>query len=214
MPEGPEIFILSLALQKLGFCCDAYGKHLYFPLNKEDWSFGLSGTIYVSDNLIQHKFNTYIPGKIQENITSLDELKQKNKLGINWLTSTESELQTIITNKWANKKAKLGSLLLQQSFICGIGVAYGSDILYHAKLNPNISANQQNLNSLATSMIYVRNSILNQYQDYLTHCNNNNNKLQDFCNQWFHNLYQIRTMIIYKNEKASIIKVGDRKWYT
>lgn len=212
MPEGPEIYILSIALQKLGFSCVAYGKHIYFIDSKEDWSFGLSGTVHISQGHIKHNFNSYIPGKITENIESLQELKQKNKLGLDWLISTEDELQNVI-NQWSNKKTKLGPLLLQQSFICGIGIAYGSDILYHAKLKPDISANKQNLNSLCSSMMYIRNTILNEYQMHLKQFINDKNMLEDFCNNWFHNLYKIRKMIIYKNEKASTIKVGDRKWY-
>ena len=49
MPEGPEVYILCLALKKYGINCKSYGKHLYISNIKEDWSFGLNGKVKIDE---------------------------------------------------------------------------------------------------------------------------------------------------------------------
>jgi len=119
----------------------------------------------------------------------------------------ENEQINKIVESWTKSKKKLGGLLVEQSFICGIGIAYGSEILYDAGLKPDIKANEQNLSKLSQSIINVRNKIKQHYIEELDKCNN----LKEFINKWFYNLYEIREMNIYK--KGTKIDVLGRTWW-
>ena len=65
MPEGPEVWILSEAINKFYHCekTRAYGKHLFvFGSNKGgyglNWSFGLTGKVQILDDNSIIKLNT------------------------------------------------------------------------------------------------------------------------------------------------------------
>lgn len=204
MPEGPEIWILTNALNKL-FTSSPYsckGKHLRNHETNEDWSFGLSGKVFVNDSKtpLQKLSSGYVTG----GIASIEETE--SKLGLDWLTASLAELQNEIAS-WSKSKKKLGTILLDQSKICGIGVAWGSEILKLANLQPQLPANQQNLVSLAGVMIHVRDNIQNTYMETLKKEIN----LIQFVNSWFENLYEIRNMQIYKKGKK--VEVSGRNWW-
>lgn len=204
MPEGPEIWILSEAINK-HFNTNktiAYGKHLFFIENGENWSFGLTGKI----NLVNNELTKLNVGWINGEKTFFSDYNSEiQKLGINWLSSSEEDLNTEI-GSWKKSKKKLAGLLLDQSKISGIGVAWGSEILYKAKLNPNIKACEQNLDNLVNCLIEVREKIKMAYKEHL-----DNSISENFINEWFDNLYKIRKMDIYK--KGSKIEVLGRTWW-
>ena len=114
--------------------------------------------------------------------------------------------------------------LLDQSKISGIGVAWGSEILFNADLSPDMKTCDQVLtegnsgsNKLVDSMIEVRKKIQETYELELTRtlevCKiyNNDNNLRLLINGWFENLYEIREMNIYK--KGSKLQVLGRSWW-
>jgi len=209
MPEGPEIWILSEAINKFYHAekTRVYGKHL-FVFNKdsnagENWSFGLTGKACLLDNNELIKNHT---GWICGDQIAFDNYESETKkLGINWLTSSEADLHKEV-DSWIKSKKKLAGLMLDQTKISGIGVAWGSEILFKAGLRPDMRACDQVLNKLVESMIEIRENIKKLYSKQLDEDN-----YREFINNWFGNLYEIREMNIYK--KGSQIKVLDRNWW-
>ena len=139
------------------------------------------------------------------------------------MTASKEELEKEV-DKWIKSKKKLAGLILDQSKISGIGVAWGSEILFKADLRPDMRTCDQVLtegssgsNKLVDSMIEVRKKIQETYELELTRtlevCKiyNNDNKLRLLINEWFENLYEIREMDIYK--KGSKLQVLGRSWW-
>jgi formamidopyrimidine-DNA glycosylase len=207
MPEGPEVFALAYALRKYGFNqYHSYGKHLF--TGNEDWSFGLNGRVHLlRDGILSKISEGYIigankPCSSYENFISL--------LGMSWINEdTLFNDFTIMIETWKTSKKTLATLILDQSYISGIGVAWGSEILSMANLDPSKKACDQCLNCLPTILLSLGTTIRKQYTDYIDHLSKD--ELYDFINEWFHNLYRVRTMNVYKKGKK--IVVGNRTWY-
>jgi formamidopyrimidine-DNA glycosylase len=223
MPEGPEVWILSEAINKYYHCekTRAYGKHLFIikdtnfgsTFSKQsdvvsggiNWSFGLTGKVQILDDNSIIKLETgWIYGD-QTQFNDYDE--ETRKLGTNWLTSSEADLHKVV-DSWIKSKKKLAGLILDQTRISGIGVAWGSEILYKANLRPDMRTCDQNLSILSDSILYIRQKIKNIYEKELKA---NNDSSKDFVNEWFSNLYEIREMEIYK--KGSGLSVLGRTWW-
>ena len=201
MPEGPEVWILSKMINNYynDDNTTSIGKHLIIKDMKEDWSFGLNGKVKINENNVLVKVETgWIYG---------DKKPFEKSIGLDWMTASKKELEEEV-QKWTKSKKKLASLILDQSKICGIGVAWGSEILYKAKLNPDLKACEQSLDKLVDSMIEIRIQIedtyINLYYD-------NKDNLKELINDWFENLYKIRKMNIYK--KGSKIHILGRSWW-
>ena len=207
MPEGPEVWILSKMIN--GFYSNdnttSIGKHLIIKDIKEDWSFGLNGKVKISEN------NELL--KVESGWINGDKKQYEHSLGLDWMTASKKKLKEEIT-KWTNSKKKLATLILDQSKICGIGVAWGSELLYNAKLNPDLMACDQSLDKLVDSMIEIRVDIQNTYIGFYLYNHydyDNKENLKELINDWFENLYKIRKMNIYK--KGSKIQVSGRSWW-
>ena len=206
MPEGPEVWILSKAINKYYSSnkSRSYGKHIFLHDISENWSFGLLGNVNINptDNSLM-KINTgWIYGDKEKYENFEEEIK---KLGIDYMTADENLIKKEV-DTWRDSKQKLAKLILDQSKISGIGVAWGSEILYRVGLKPNIKACEQDLSELANSMIYFRDKLRFIYQIALE-----NSCCGKFINDWFENLYRIREMKIYK--KGSKIEVSGRNWW-
>jgi formamidopyrimidine-DNA glycosylase len=214
MPEGPEVWILSRSINKYyiddyknngKFKTNSYGKHLIINDIKEDWSFGLTGKVKITDTDSLIKMNTgWIYGE-EKSYTDYDEVVKQ--LGIDWMQASKEELQQEV-NKWIKSKKKLAALILDQTKISGIGVAWGSEILFNAGLRPDMRACDQVLKKLVDIMIKIREEIQEIYDKELEASNDN---LKEFINDWFSNLYEIREMSIYK--KGSQLEVLGRNWW-
>jgi formamidopyrimidine-DNA glycosylase len=221
MPEGPEVWILSEAINKYYHCekTRAYGKHLFiikdtnfgstFPKQSDvvsggiNWSFGLTGKVQILDDNNIIKLNT---GWIYGDQTEFNDYAlETQKLGTNWLTSSAADLHKIV-DSWIKSKKKLAGLILDQTRISGIGVAWGSEILFRAGLRPDMRACDQVLNKLADTMIEIREKVKKQYSEKVDELN-----CKEFINDWYENLYEIREMSIYK--KGSKLEVLGRSWW-
>jgi formamidopyrimidine-DNA glycosylase len=212
MPEGPEVWILSQAINlydsKFKTC--AYGKHLIIEDKLEndniylDWSFGLTGEVRINDNniLVKHNVGTVYG----HNNMSRSKNELLDGLGVCWVHASDEELNRVIA-KWNNSKRVLGALLLDQSLIAGIGVAWGSEILHRIGLKPDVKACEQDLSGLVSAMISVRDEITKFYFDELSKAND----VKNFIHSWFKNMYCIRIMKVYK--KGTSIKVSGRIWW-
>ena len=198
MPEGPEIWILKKALNKLDKNYDSIGKHLYIIDKDEDWSFGLSGRVEWTNEKLYKKGSGWAHGKISKGFPQ--------DLGIDWMSATKPELEKVVKNYFTSSRKKLGPLLLDQSIIAGIGVAWGSEILYASSLHPDKSANEQDLSKLADVAIKIRDKIKKEYLSILK-----TTDPEDFVNEWFGNLYETRIMKVYKTGKK--FEVGGRTWW-
>jgi formamidopyrimidine-DNA glycosylase len=203
MPEGPEVWILSKMINNY-YADDnttSIGKHLIFKDIQEDWSFGLNGKVKINENNVLVKIETgWIYGEKKQYVKSI---------GLDWMTASKKELEEEV-QKWTKSKKKLATLILDQSKICGIGVAWGSEILYKAKLNPDLKACDQSLDKLADSMFEICTQIQDTYINYHNE-NYDNNNLKELINDWFENLYKIRKMNIYK--KGTKIQISGRSWW-
>lgn len=210
MPEGPEVWILSKAINSYyGFeRTESYGKHLFifnddFKSGGQNWSFGLTGKVQIKDNNELIKIsNGWING---DELVFNDYNNEKQKLGINWLTSSKEELHKLI-DSWIKSKKKLAALILDQTKISGIGVAWGSEILFKANLRPDMRTCDQVLNKLADTMYDVGMIVKQKYTEELEEWDT-----KSFINEWFENLYEIRDMNIYK--KGSKLTVLGRSWW-
>ena len=210
MPEGPEIWILSEGINKFYHCekTRAYGKHLFIfkkieEKSGENWSFGLTGKVQILDNDELIKMHSgWLYGDQLEFLNYDEEIK---KLGINWLTSSEEKLSKEI-DTWVSSKKKLAGLILDQSKISGIGVAWGSEILFKSGLRPDVRACDQDLRKLVYSMIEIREKIKQIYSEQV-----DESTCKNFINKWFENLYAIREMNIYK--KGTKLEVLGRSWW-
>ena len=203
MPEGPEVWILSRAINA-HFNEEktlSYGKHLFILDVKENWSFGLTGKVKINNNGELRKLNTgWICGKevVYENLVD-----EAIKLGIDFMTADETDIKKAV-NGWIKSKKKLARLLFDQTKISGIGVAWGSEILYRVGLRPDVRSCDQDLSTLADAIIYIRNHIKNIYEKELK-------EPKSLVNNWYENLYQVREMQVYK--KGSKIEVLGRSWW-
>jgi len=216
MPEGPEVWILSKAINKF-YSNDntiSFGKHLIIKDIKENWSFGLNGKVGITRfNELVKIYTGWINGDELKYVDYEDSIKE---LGLDWMTASKEDIQKEV-DKWIKSKKKLAGLILNQSKICGIGVAWGSEILFKANLRPHARACDQDLNTLVDSMIEVRTKIQETYELELSRtlevCKiyNNNNKLRLFIDDWFENLYEIREMVIYNN--GFKMEVLGRNWW-
>lgn len=219
MPEGPEIWILSKAINLyykeynknlINFKTNSIGKHLILHELKEVWSFGLTGQVKISevDNQLYKRETGWLYGEKKQFIDNQFIVG----LGVDWMEDSEDTVR-IIVNRWTKSKKLLAGLLLDQKCICGIGVAWGSEILFRSGLRPDIKACEQNLNKLVNTMIEVRKEIKELYETYLSKNSGHQTSLKDFIDDWFLNLYEARKDMIKIYKKGTKITVLGRSWW-
>ncbi len=221
MPEGPEVWILSKAINlyykedyenKHNFKSASLGKHLIFHDLKESWSFGLTGQVHINepDNILYKNETGWLYGEKTEYTN--DNLK--TELGIDWMEDSVDSLRAEV-ERWVNtkKRALLAGLMLNQKFICGIGVAWGSEILFRAGLRPDLRVCDQNLDKLVDTMIEVRKEIKELYETYLLNNSGDQNIVKKFIDNWFSNLYEAREDMIKIYKKGTKITVLGRNWW-
>lgn len=205
MPEGPEIWILSKAVNQF-FKDDrsiSYGKHLFLLDKSENWYFGLTGKVTINnDELLKVEKGWLNGGAHKYNILS----NELDNLGLDFMTAEEELLRKEV-DRWRKSKKKLAGLMLDQTLIAGIGVAWGSEILHVSGLRPELKACEQDLSKLADSMMSIREHVKYLYEGILV----NTSSTKNFIDYWFDNLYAVRTMSVYK--KGSKIDVLGRTWW-
>lgn len=144
----------------------AYGKSIWFPIEKNDKfgylisQLGMTGSWSVNKSLVQrdHKHNhLIIKGKSKTLIyndprrfgkmnlywgTDWESLKseiiKENKWGLDPFISSENDLVESLIIGWRNRKQEIKKLLLEQKLIFGIGNYLASEILFKSKLNPHL----------------------------------------------------------------------------
>jgi formamidopyrimidine-DNA glycosylase len=197
MPEGPEVWILCKAIDNKNIT--SYGKQLWMP-NGEVWSFGLKGKVRFNEEGILSK----APGNESWITGGTNEIKRVSKA--DWMSASEEQLNEVV-NQWRTSRKTIASLLLDQSEISGIGVAWGSEICHMANVDPTKKARECNLNLLVCSFIQLKNNVQMLYDNELSSCSDH--KL--FIHEWFENLYAIRKMKLY--QCGTKVKISGRTWY-
>jgi formamidopyrimidine-DNA glycosylase len=210
MPEGPEVWILSLAINKYyddPEKTSSYGKHLFINDKKEDWSFGLTGKVCINE---KDELERVDSGWLYGNSVPYTDLTvQTSKYGINWMTVNRDDLiKEIFT--WNNKKNRMAGLLIDQTRISGFGVAWGSELLLRSDLKPTDRACDQYIGQLIDSILILRSEIHYKYNKELEKMTTKE-EIKNFINSWFTNLYEIRDMYVYK--KSEKVTVLGRTWW-
>jgi formamidopyrimidine-DNA glycosylase len=218
MPEGPEVWILNKAICRYyeNNISTSIGKHLIIQSeynqsnNHTIWSFGLNGKILIDENnkLYKPTEENWIFGQ-NEMLEQTENIHNKLALSIiDWMNSTTEEINNFV-EKLSKVRGKLGPALINQNKISGIGVAWGSEILYRAGVRPDDSANHTNLSKLSNAMIEIREEIKNLYEIELNKYEQT--EIKNFIEEWFENLYKIRNMKVYKVGKK--ITISGRTWW-
>lgn len=207
MPEGPDVWYFTQLINKHSkyknnIVC--HGKHIYdlSVLPYKNYSFGLTGKLkFESGNIVKNntgycygnEVNTYVVGE---------------NLGISFMEMTLDDFNKIVSS-WQKSKSMISSLLLNQNIISGIGIAWGSEILFRAKLMPNIKAYLGDLSLLAISMYNVQIYCKDEYIKYINKMDLTDYMIEKLINDFN---YRIINMDVYK--KGNQLKVSNRIWYT
>lgn len=218
MPEGPEIWFLSMAINfarnnNFVYYYSSYGKHLLIydqTIHQyEDWTFGLTGKVKINeDGILEKCEHGWIIGKINK---YNDIVIAKQKLGLDWMTSQPQEIIDAVI-KWKSMNKSLASLLLDQSLISGIGVAWGSEILHHAGLNPQMKSRDADPTILANSILFIRKVAITLYSDFLNKATETAHYVR-MVNEWFDNLYACREKSLCVYKKGTPLKISGRTWW-
>lgn len=205
MPEGPEVYLLSVHLQRLGVPCFAYGKHIFVEINPSenklrDISFGLYGRVYYSkkDNVLEKVLGGPISG--DDKIVTVTNISKDLGLGPDYMSLTLEQCQALV-RKWATMKRTLASIMLDQEEIAGLGVAWISEIAYRAgRLDLSLKAKDLDLRALPNTMMAVQEYIKKELQDIFSTWDS-----ETFVNGWFQNIYKVRQMLVYKKGRPVLI---------
>ena len=202
MPEGPEVFHLGLLVNAAGIPARTHGKHLF--VYGQDWSFGLTGRVAFDGTTLTKVRAGRIYGGVEEEEAAGSSHR---RLGVDFATGSQAEMAAVVRDVFMGSRKQLGALLLDQSHIAGIGVAWGSEVLHAAGgLDPSLSAKEQDLRGLASAMCAVRDAALAVYGSKVR-----SDPTADI-NGWFGNLYAVRTMKVYGC--GTPVTTGGRTWWT
>jgi formamidopyrimidine-DNA glycosylase len=214
MPEGPEVFLLSFHLKKLGFNCFSYGKHLYLYQEEggdklRDISFGLYGRVYYSNKKLDKITSGPICGddKIIDSSASLG-------FGPDFMNMSKEDIENFVHDKIKNSRRQLATFLLDQDEIAGLGVAWISEIAHLAGITDTDLSSKCNcldelkrfklIDAMFQIQTIVKHIILDQVKDLDS---------ESFVNEWFENLYRIRTPFINVYRKGRPVLIGSRQFW-
>jgi hypothetical protein len=191
IPEGPEVWILGMAIQRVLQTTSmptstptppqtishpfvyTHGKHLFViqPVNNgsdsfvyENLSFGMVGKVYMDPctyRIVKQESGGWITGTT-ESFSSAEALEaSRASLGIDWMLATEEQLFQQLQS-WMTSRKQLASLIVDQSRIAGIGVAWGSEILHRARLLPHVASckQQESMHLLLPAILSIRQELI------------------------------------------------------
>lgn len=207
MPEGPEVYALSIALNRLELHSECFGKHLFY--NGSDYTFGLNGRVCFdrATQTLSKIQSGYVPGDCVP-CPSLDSIIQSHNSAPDWMSADPTSLKSWIQHLHKTRRTTAATLLDQRN-IAGIGVAWGSEILHWAGIHPETPSKDVDPDRFLTALIETRDRIRDQYRDYIETLSKDD--IPDFVNEWFRNLYEIREMRVYK--KGLPVIVAGRQWW-
>ena len=129
----------------------------------------MTGKLYVKDNLNYAKKHISLYLEFKDKYLIFEDTRKfgrfflysnmnylNDKLGVEPLSDTFTESWILKSMKRKNRQIK--SLLLDQSFICGLGNIYVDEALWHAKIHPlaiSSSISNKKLSKLALFAFFV-----------------------------------------------------------
>lgn len=208
MPEGPEVWFLSRLLQTVpgNTAVSCHGKCLF--VGKVTMHFGLESGVECKvcpdTGVVVTTFN-------KRGITGHATEGEHMRLGIDWMTSTPAKLHEIVM-KNALRAVKLGSWMLDQTAIAGVGVAWASEIAHEAGLDVNKPMRVQNVSKLAEAYVKVREGVKTVYEQELRKAIG---KEIEIANAWFRNLYDARLLhgLLKVYKCGTPVSVGSRVFW-
>ena len=201
MPEGPELWALGQMLTRAGVPSTVVGKHLWAA--GQDYHFGLTGRARLAAGVLTHipaAYKSYLSGKVDATFGSVEDLVTAHNLGVDWMTGTEVQLATRIAAAMASR-ATLGSWMLKQECIAGVGVAWASEMCAAAGLRPDLPCNTQNLRGLASVYLAFQGRLMGEYGAILDAVTTP----EEFVNAWCDNLYASRRMAVYQGGTTVLV---------
>lgn len=208
MPEGPDVWYLAKLINRIHPTVHSYGKHIYVAnatATFTDYSFGLTGKLaaeMVESKLVISKNSCgYLPG----DITTVPTIG--HGLGVSFMDMKLEDFKKIVEERFVKSRAMLGTIMLNQKIIAGIGIAWGSEILHLAGVLPNIKACNQDLSKLADAMYQIKTSCMEQFGRIAD--NVPAGELIEVINMFN---YRILPMKVYKI--GNQCPVGGRIWWT
>lgn len=216
MPEGPEVFLLTFHLQKLGLNCFSYGKHLFIDEgNNEkirDISFGLYGKVYFANN----KLDKIKAGPVSGDDKIIDKSARNTNFGFgpDFMTMSKDDFEKFVNTKLAISKRQLATFLLDQDEIAGLGVAWISEIAHIADLtDSDLSHKCNNLDELKRyRLIDAMFQVQTIVKDIILNQTTNLDSIS-FVNEWFENVYRIRAPFIRVYRKGRPVLIGSRQFW-
>ena len=210
MPEGPEVWILAHALRTRFSTAASSGKHVW--VDGKEYTFGLFGGLRVdAEHRITHVQRGTVSGGVAE-VVSIDIMNDVLELGPDWMTASEAAIAEAVALEVGRPK-QLGAVLLDQTVLAGLGVAWASEVLHEAGLLPDVRASHQNLSKLTPALLAVRERIravyLAEWDAVVSGCTGD--PLVAFTRGWFQNLYSARVMAVFK--KGQAVNVAGRTFW-
>lgn len=170
-----------------------WGKHLY--IDGQDWSFGLTGNVQL-DPVTGRPVKVAV-GRVHGHVLLG---AASYGVGVDFCTANVAQLQSAVARFYLGSRKALGPLLLDQTLVAGIGVAWGSEVLAVAGLRPDKPALAQDLRGLPGAMVAVRDQALSTYAD----------RVHDV-GAGFPDFYLVRHMAVYN--KGVPVMVSGRQWW-
>ncbi len=207
MPEGPEVWWLARAIEQATHGqtrVASVGKRLRWTDVGLVQSFGLRGRVHLAPDgtLCAAQPSSWATGTVVR-WSDDDDLP-----GLDWMTADPDALREVVRRRWCGAKAQLGSLLLDQHTIAGIGVAWGAEILHEAGgLRPERKAIDQHTRLLPNAVVAVRDRARQLYAAHV------DGATADDVNAWFDNCYEWRRPSMRVYERGNTVRAHNRRWF-
>lgn len=183
LKDSLEVFKKKLIGQRF-ISTRRIGKYLFLELEDESWvlfHFGMTGKVeFYSDEALRPKYarlviefanglnlafiNMRLFGKVQL-IADLEQYQKENKLGVDALEISEADF----INYVAGRKSPIKSVLLHQQAFAGIGNWIADEVLFQARIHPNIKCSdlsKKDLKLIYEKMIEVLKISVEKEADY------------------------------------------------
>jgi formamidopyrimidine-DNA glycosylase len=226
MPEGPELWYLGRVLAGVlgpGRSVAVHGKHLV--LDATHHHFGLTGGLRAEVSgagpgagpgaltpaiTLRHHYGEGRVAGFEKPITA-SEAAVICAQGLDWMTAPPVAIAKAIRAS-ARRKKVLGTWMLDQSIIAGVGVTWASEIAAVAGVDVAAHMNVQNLSKLADAYVVVRDRVAAVYTAALPPPGD----VDAACaaiNAWYGNLYAVRAPVMTVHGVGVPVTVGGRNFW-
>jgi formamidopyrimidine-DNA glycosylase len=225
MPEGPELWYLGRVLEGVlgpGRAVAVHGKHLVLD-GSTHHHFGLTGGLRMEvaesgvvdgggsfATTLRHHYGGGRVSGFEKTVTATEAAAVCAE-GVDWMTASLGAIAAVIAGA-ARRKKVLGTWMLDQHAVAGVGVAWASEIAAVAGLDVAAHMSVQNLSGLAAAYVTVRDRVTAVYSAALP-------PLGDMAaartavDGWYGNLYAVRAPVVAAYGVGVPITVGGRTFW-